>query len=80
MDLVENDMDTLYEEIEHLVSYLVGNNMNTLHEERIHLVGFSFVRVYDQRRIRFYLAQINFTTVFLKNNFMNNFLNKAELF
>jgi hypothetical protein len=48
MDLVENDMDTLYEEIEHLVSYLVGNDVDTLHKERIHLVGFSFIRVLEE--------------------------------
>jgi len=47
MDLVGNDVDTLHEEIEHLVGYLVGNDVNTLHEERIHLVGFNFIRVYD---------------------------------
>jgi len=43
MDLVRNDVDTLYEEIE----YLVGNDVDNLHEERIHLVGFSFIRVID---------------------------------
>jgi hypothetical protein len=47
MGLVKNDVDTLHEEIEHLVGHLVGNDMDTLHEERIHLVGFSFIRVYD---------------------------------
>jgi hypothetical protein len=35
MDLVENDVDTLHEEIEHLVCHLVGNDVNTLHEEKI---------------------------------------------
>jgi len=30
MDLVENDVDTLYKEIEHLVGYLVENNMDML--------------------------------------------------
>jgi len=45
MGLVENDVDTLHEEIEHLVSHLVGNDMDTLHEEKIHLVVFSFIRV-----------------------------------
>jgi len=39
MDLVGNDVDTLHEEIEHLVGHLVGNDVDTLHEERIHLVG-----------------------------------------
>ena len=43
MDLVENDVDTLHEEIEYLVGHLVGNDMDTLHEERIHLVVFSFI-------------------------------------
>jgi len=47
MDLVGNDVDTLNEEIEHLVGYLVENNVDTLHEERIHLVEFSFIRVID---------------------------------
>jgi len=41
-DLVGNDVDTLHEEIEHLVGYLVGYDVDTLHKERIHLVGFSF--------------------------------------
>jgi len=43
MNIVENDVDTLHEEIE----YLVENDVDTLHEERIHLVGFSFIRVID---------------------------------
>jgi len=47
MDLVENDVDTLHEELEYLVGHLVENNVDTLHEERIHLVGFSFIRVID---------------------------------
>jgi len=47
MDLVGNDVDTLHEEIEHLVGHLVGNDVDTLYEERIYLVGFSFIRVYD---------------------------------
>jgi len=46
MDLVGNDVDTLHEEIEHLVGHLVRNDVDT-YEERIHLVGFSFIRVYD---------------------------------
>jgi hypothetical protein len=45
MDLVGNDVDTLHEEIEHLIGHLVGNDVNTLHEEKNHLVGFSFIRV-----------------------------------
>jgi hypothetical protein len=36
MDLVENNVDTLYEEIEYLVGHLVGNDVDTLHEEKIH--------------------------------------------
>ena len=40
-------MDTLHEEIEHLVGYLVGNNVDTLHEKRIHTVRFNFIKVYD---------------------------------
>jgi len=47
MDLVGNNVDTLYEEIEHLVGHLVGNDVDTLHEKTIHLVGFSFIKVYD---------------------------------
>jgi len=47
MDLVGNDMDTLYEEIEYLVGHFVRNDVDTLHEERIHLVGFNFIRVID---------------------------------
>jgi len=43
MDLVENDVDILYEEIKYLVDHLVENDVDTLHEERIHLVGFSFI-------------------------------------
>ena len=39
-------MDTLHEEIEHLVGHLVKNNVDTLHEEKNHLMGFSFIRVY----------------------------------
>jgi len=46
MDLVGNDVDTLHEEIEHLVGHLVWNNVDTLYEERNHLVGFNFIRVY----------------------------------
>ena len=46
MDLVGNDVDTLHEEIEHLVGHLVENDVDTLHEEKNHLVGFSFIRVY----------------------------------
>jgi hypothetical protein len=45
MDLLGNDVDTLHEEIEHLVDHLVGNDVDTLHEEKNHLVGFSFIRV-----------------------------------
>ena len=47
MDLVENDVDTLHEEMEYLVGHLVRNDVDTLHGERIHLVGFSFIRVID---------------------------------
>jgi len=47
MDLAGNDVDTLHEEIEYLVGYLVENDVDTLYEERIHLVGFSFIRVID---------------------------------
>jgi len=43
MDLVGNDVDTLHEEMGHIVE----NDVDTLHEERIHLVGFSFIRVID---------------------------------
>ena len=46
MDLVGNNVDTLHEEIEHLVGHLVENDVDTLHEEKNHLVGFSFIRVY----------------------------------
>jgi hypothetical protein len=69
MDLVGNDVDTLHEEIEHLVGhlvgndvdtlheemniYLVGNDVNTLHEEKNHLVGFSFIKVYRYRLDKF---------------------------
>ena len=52
MDLVGNDVDTLYEEIEHLEGYLVGNDVDTLHEEKIHLVGFSFIRVLGKYPVR----------------------------
>jgi len=47
MDLVENDVDILYEEIKYLVDHLVGDDVDTLHEERIHLVRFNFIRVID---------------------------------
>jgi len=47
MDLVENDVDTLHEEIEYLVGHLVRNDMNTLYEERNHVVRFNFIRVND---------------------------------
>jgi len=40
-------VDTLYEEIEHLVGHLVENDADTIHEERIHLARFSFIKVYD---------------------------------
>jgi len=30
---VGNDVDTLHEEIEHLVGYIVGNDVDTLHQE-----------------------------------------------
>ena len=56
MDLVENDVDTLHEEIEYLVGHLVGNDVATLHEGRIHLMGFSFIRVID------YMMEGVFTT------------------
>jgi hypothetical protein len=39
MDLVENDVDTLHEEIERLVGHLVGNDVDTLHEEIEHLLS-----------------------------------------
>ena len=52
MDLVGNDVDTLHEEIEHLVGHLVENDVDTLHEEKNHLVGFSFIRVYRYRSIK----------------------------
>ena len=39
MDLVRNDVDTLYEEIEHLVASLSEDDVDTLYEERNHLVG-----------------------------------------
>jgi hypothetical protein len=42
MDLVGNDVDTLHEEIKHLVE----NDVDTLHEKRIYLVRFSFIRIY----------------------------------
>ena len=48
MDLVGNDVGTLYEEIKYLVGHLVGNDVDTLHEERIRLVGFNFIRVIDR--------------------------------
>jgi len=38
-DLVGNDVDTLYEEIEHLVGHLVGNDVDTLYEQIEHLLG-----------------------------------------
>jgi hypothetical protein len=34
MDLVRNDVDTLHEELEHLVGHLVGNDVETLFEEK----------------------------------------------
>jgi hypothetical protein len=46
MDLVGNNVDTLYEEIEHLMGHLVGNDIDTLHEKKNHIVGFSFIKVY----------------------------------
>jgi len=46
MDLVGNNVDTLHEEIEHLVGHLVENDVDTLHEEKNHLLGYSFIRVY----------------------------------
>jgi len=48
MDLVENDVDIFYEEIEYLVDHLVRNDVDTLHEERIHIVEFNFIRVIDK--------------------------------
>jgi len=44
MDLVENDVDTLHEEIEHLVGHLVGNDVDILHEEIIDLNVFYCIR------------------------------------
>jgi hypothetical protein len=44
---VGNDVNNLYEEIEHLVGHFVRNDVDTLHENKIHLVEFSFIRVYD---------------------------------
>jgi hypothetical protein len=35
---VGNDVDTLHEEIEHLVGSLSGDDVDTLHEEIEHLV------------------------------------------
>jgi hypothetical protein len=34
MDLVENDMDNLHEETEHLVDHLVENDVDILNEEK----------------------------------------------
>ena len=34
MNLVGNDVNTLHEEIEHLVGHLVWNNVDTLHMKR----------------------------------------------
>ena len=51
---MENGVDTLHEEIEHLVGHLVGNDVDTLHEERIHLVEFSFIRVLGKFPMRCY--------------------------
>jgi hypothetical protein len=39
-------VDTLHEEIKHLVGHLVENDVETLHEEKNRLVGFNFTRVY----------------------------------
>ena len=49
MNLVGNDLDTLYEEIKYLVGHLVRNDVDNLYEEKNHLVGFSFIRVYRYR-------------------------------
>ena len=38
MVLVENDVVTLHEYVEHLVGHLVGNDIDTLYEEKNHLV------------------------------------------
>ena len=46
--IVGNDVDILYEEIEHLVGHLEGNDVDTLHEE-INLAKFNFIRVYRYR-------------------------------
>jgi len=48
-------VDTLHEEIEHLVGHLVGNDVDTLHEEKNHTVRFSFIRVHgsSHRRVCF---------------------------
>jgi hypothetical protein len=47
MDLVGNDVDTLHEEIKHLVGSLSEEWCGeTLHEEKNPLVELSFIRVY----------------------------------
>jgi len=40
MDLVENDVDILHEEREHLVDQLIGNDVDTLYKQRIYLLRF----------------------------------------
>jgi len=78
MDLVENDVDTLHEEIKYLVGHLVENDVDTLHEEIIHLVGFSFIRVIDT-----YHNHINFissnTSRFTENKY-NNSLSHSSMY
>jgi hypothetical protein len=46
MDLVGNGVDTLREEIEHLMDHLVWNDGDILHEEKNPPVEFSFIRVF----------------------------------
>ena len=47
---MENDVDTLHEEIEHLVGHSVRNDVDILHEERIHLARFNFIYEYMIRK------------------------------
>ena len=63
MDLVGNDVDTLHENIEHLVGYLVGNDVDTLHKERINLVGFSFI----EYMIQIIMLQYNYIIILICN-------------
>jgi hypothetical protein len=68
MDSVGNDVDTLYEEIEHLMGHLVGNDVDTLHEEIGHLVGYIVGNNVDTLHKKKSLVGFSFIRVYISGS------------